>query len=90
MSMIATILSRMMKDPAFADAVFSDTEETLAEYNLPADEMTKFKGMSRAGFDAFASASPEERKSFGSTGGGIVNNNNVLWGDYFYVDPTSR
>jgi len=78
MSTINTVLSRMMSEPAFADAVFADVEKALAEYNLSTDELAKFKDISRADFDAFASASPEERKSFGL--------NNQLWGDYFYVD----
>jgi len=82
MSIIETILTRMMKDPAFADAVFTDAEKTLSEYNLPFEASTKFKSMSRADFEAFALASPEERKSFGSTGTGLANNINQLWGDY--------
>lgn len=56
-----TILSRMSSDPAFADAVFTDAAKALAEYNLPAEELAKFKDLSRAQFDGM---SPEERKSF--------------------------
>ena len=59
-----TILTRMMNEPAFAEAVFVDAEKTLAEYDLSADEIAKFKGMSRADFEDFASTSPEDRKSF--------------------------
>jgi len=82
MSTIETILSRMMNEPAFAEAILTNAEQALAEYNLSTEKITKFKGMSRADFEAFASASPEERKSFGSTGTGIANNINQLWGDY--------
>ena len=56
-----TVLSRMMSEPAFADAVFADASKALAEYNLTAEEAAKFKGLTRA---QFASMSPEERKSF--------------------------
>ena len=66
MSMIQTIVERMMNEPAFADAVFADTGKALAEYDLSADELAKLKGITRADFEAFASASPEERKSMGS------------------------
>ena len=64
MSTLETILSRMMNEPAFAEAVFVDAEKTLAEYDLSADEIAKFKGLSRADFEDLASASPEDRKSF--------------------------
>jgi len=64
MSTIETILSRMMNDPEFADAIFANAEKALAEYDLSADEIAKFKGMSRADFEDLASASPENRKSF--------------------------
>ena len=66
MSTSETILSRMMNEPAFAEAVFADSQRTLAEYNLSADEIAKFKGISRADFEAFVLASPEERRSFGA------------------------
>ena len=64
MSKIETILTRMINEPSFADAVFADIEKALTVYGLSDDETEKFKGMSRADFEAFASASPEERKSF--------------------------
>ena len=64
MSTLETVLSRMMTEPIFAEAVFVDSEKTLAEYDLSADEIAKFKGMSRADFEDLASASPEDRKSF--------------------------
>lgn len=58
-----TILSRMMNEPTFAEAVFADAAKALAEYNLSAEEVAKFKGISRSDFETFISASPEERKS---------------------------
>jgi len=64
---IEIILSRMMNEPAFADSVFADAEKALAEYELSVDEIAKFEDMSRTDFETYASASPEERKSFGST-----------------------
>ena len=63
MSTIAVILNRMMDDPAFAEALLADPAEVLTEYDLPAEEFDFFKGLSRANFEAFASTSPEERKS---------------------------
>ena len=61
MSTLETILTRMMSDSAFADALFADAEKTLAEYKLSAEDLAKFKDMSRAQFEAMT---PEERKSF--------------------------
>jgi hypothetical protein len=60
MSTIETILYRMMSEPVFADAVFTDAETALAEYDLSAEEVMKFKGLSRAQFDVMT---PGERKS---------------------------
>jgi ligand-binding sensor domain-containing protein len=60
---IQTILSHMMNDPAFADAVFANAEKALVEYNLPADEIARFKGISRMDLEALASHTLEERKS---------------------------
>jgi len=56
-----TILSRMMSDAKFAEAVFTDAGKALAEYNLSAEDLAKFKGLDRAQFEAMT---PEERKSF--------------------------
>jgi len=67
MSTIKTILDRMMNDAGFADAVFVDAETALTEYDLSSDEVAKFKDISRTDVEAYASTSPEERKSFGST-----------------------
>ena len=64
MTALETILTRMMTDSAFADALFADAEKTLAEYKLSTEELAKFKSMSRAQFDAM---NPEERKSFALT-----------------------
>lgn len=60
MSTIETILSRMMREPAFAEAVFTNAEKALAEYNLKPEEYAAFKALSRAEFDAQA---VEGRKS---------------------------
>jgi len=60
MSTIETILTRMMNDTAFADTVFADAQRALAEYNLPHDELSKFRELSRAQFVAMT---PGERKS---------------------------
>ena len=74
MSTLETILSRMMSEYAFSEAVFANAEQALAEYNLPTLEIEKFKAMSRADFASFVSAPPEDRKSFsliGSANGGV-------------------
>ncbi len=60
MSTIETILERAMSDPAFADALLADPEKALAEYDLPADVVTKLKEMSRADFEALDA---EDRRS---------------------------
>ena len=57
---VEEILQRAMSDRAFIEALFTDAEKALAEYNLPADELATFKNMSRA---QFASLAIEERKS---------------------------
>ena len=74
MSTIETILSRMMHEPEFAEAVFTDAKKTLAEYSLSAEEFSKLNNLSRADFEKFAaSTAPEERKSFATAvrGGGF-------------------
>ena len=63
MSILETILSRAMSDDAFAEQLFTDAETALAEYDLSADVISKFKDISRADFEAVASQAPEERKS---------------------------
>jgi hypothetical protein len=61
---VESVLSRAMSDPAFADLLFSDPEKalaTLAGFELTAEEIARFKKMSRAEFDEILT--PEERKS---------------------------
>jgi len=65
MSTLEAVLSRAMNDAEFAEALFTNAEKALAEYDLTAEEKDQLKSMSRTDFDAFSSASPEERKSFG-------------------------
>jgi len=67
MSPIEMILSRMMTNADFAKAVFADAEKALTEYDLSIEEIKKFKGISRAQFDAMT-ANPDERKSFSLAG----------------------
>jgi hypothetical protein len=64
MSTIETILSRAMCDDAFAEQLFTDAETALAEYDLSADEVAKFRGLSRVQFNAMP---PDERKSMSLT-----------------------
>ena len=70
---IESILSRMISDPKFADAVFDNASKALAEYGLSTEELTKFQNLSRA---TFSTMTPEERRSFAifvherSVGGG--------------------
>jgi len=64
MSKVETILTRMMNETDFVNAVFDDADKALAEYNLSTDEVSKFKSMSHANFKSLVSLSPEERKSF--------------------------
>jgi hypothetical protein len=52
-----------MSDEAFADLLFTDAEQALAGYDLTAEERGKLKGMTRAQFDKYAAAPPEERMS---------------------------
>ena len=63
MNTITVILNRMINEPAFAEALIATPEKALAEYNLPADEIAQFKGLSQADFEALASQAPEERRS---------------------------
>jgi hypothetical protein len=81
MSAIETILSRMMTDPVFADAVFANADTALAEYRLSTDDLSQFKDLTRAGFEKFVQLSPEERKSLVggySSGGVLINHNESL------------
>jgi hypothetical protein len=65
---IETILTRAMSDAAFADLLFANLESALAGYELTTEEIANLKGMSRADFAHFQSASPEERRSFSLVG----------------------
>ena len=69
MSTIESILTRSMSDPAFAEALIAKPTETLAEYNLSAEELAQFQGLSHIEIDAMA-ANPENRKSFSLWGEG--------------------
>jgi len=62
---IETILTRAMNDADFAAQILINPKDTLAEYDLTHEEVERFESLSRADFDAFSKASPEERKSFG-------------------------
>ena len=62
---VETILSRAMSDAKFADSLFASPEQAFADYDLTTEERAALKGISRADVEAFAKASPEERKSFG-------------------------
>ena len=80
---LETILSRMMNEPEFANAVFTDAEKALTEYNLSAEEIAKFKGITRADFEALTSYAPEERKSlakgFDSQGRLLIGTEGGIW-----------
>ena len=70
MNTVTVILNRMINEPAFAEALIADPEKTLAEYNLPVDEIAKFKSISHADFEALTSHAPEERRSLASNNSG--------------------
>ena len=80
MTTIETILTRMMHETEFAQAVFTDAENALAEYGLSADDLAKFKGLTRSQFEGLT---PEDRKSMIAFVGG--------WGSsmyqYSFSDP---
>jgi len=58
---IESVLSRAMSDSAFAEQLFANPDQALASFDLTSEEITKFKGMSRAEFETIVS---EDRKSF--------------------------
>lgn len=62
---VETVLSRAMSDNTFAELLLANPDQALAEYDLTPEELDVLKQISRADVDAFAKASPEERKSFG-------------------------
>lgn len=54
MLQLETILIRMMREPAFANAVFSDATHALAGYDMQNEAIAKFRTLSRADFDSAA------------------------------------
>jgi len=62
---IESILDRAMSDTDFAIQMLTNPKETLTGYDLTTTELAGFESLSRADFEAFAKATPEERKSFG-------------------------
>lgn len=66
MSTIETILTRMMNEPAFADAVIADAEKALADYDLSDEDFARLKKITAADVSSFQELTPEERKSFGA------------------------
>jgi hypothetical protein len=72
---VEAILSRAMSDTKFADSLFAHPEQALAGYHLTTEETTALKGITQADVDAFAKASPEERKSFAT----VNHNETVLY-----------
>jgi hypothetical protein len=62
---VEEILHRAMSDRAFTELLFANPEKALAGYNLSAEDLATFKGISRA---EFAGLAIEERKSMASGG----------------------
>lgn len=60
---VETILSRAMSDAKFADSLFASPDQALNGYDLTAEEADTLKHLSRADFDQYVKASPEDRKS---------------------------
>ncbi len=54
MLQLETILIRMMREHAFANAVFSDATHALAGYDMQNETIAKFRTLSRADFDSAA------------------------------------
>jgi len=61
MSTLETILSRAMRDTAFAEQLITNPEEALADYDLSAEELAQFEGISSV---EFAALEADVRKSF--------------------------
>ncbi|MBI5934795.1 MAG: hypothetical protein HY867_13915 [Chloroflexi bacterium] len=61
---VEAILSRIISDARFAQAFFADPEKALAGYDLTKEEIGRFANFSRADFERYVNASPEERRSF--------------------------
>jgi len=64
MSTIEAILFRMMDEPSFAEEVFEQPEKVLSSFGLSENDIVFFENISQADFEAYTSASPEDRKSF--------------------------
>jgi hypothetical protein len=77
MSAIETILFRAMSEPKFAEQLFKNLVETLADYTLTAEEHTQLKNMSRAEFEVLAT---EQRKSM------VLNDGRSYVTGYFQLD----
>ena len=60
-STIGIILTRMMNEALFADAVFDDADKALMEYNLLPELIERLKSVSRS---RFVSMTLEDRKAF--------------------------
>ena len=69
MSTIEIILTRAMNDTAFADILFSDPENALADSPLTTEEHTQLQKLSRAEFEVLAT---EQRNSMASDGRAYV------------------
>ena len=57
-----TVLTLAMGDPSFANEIFASPEQALDGFDLTAEELNKFKEMTRVEFEVSAL---ENRKSFG-------------------------
>ncbi len=62
---VEAALSKAMSDAKFAEAILADPEKALAGYDLTAEEITRFKNLTRAQFEAMT---PEDRTSFVTSG----------------------
>jgi len=60
-STIDIILTRMMYEAVFADAVFENAEAALREYNLTPDEVSRFKTITRLNLSTMTL---DDRKAF--------------------------
>ena len=64
---VESVLSKAMGDAVFAESLFANPEQALSGFDLTAEELANLKSMSRADFEQFAKAMPEERKSMGES-----------------------
>jgi hypothetical protein len=62
---VESVLTRMMSDTSFAEQMFTQPESALNGFDLTAEEISALKSMPREEFHRIASATPEERRSFG-------------------------